>query len=142
MDTKYEPGTLKVVAYDKNGNPAAEKEIHTAGKPHQIVLEPDVTSINANGEDLAFVTVSVVDKNGNPCPTATNQLDFIVKGKGSFRATCNGDATSLEPFHVPTMKLFSGKLVVIVQSSTEKGSIELSVKGKGLKSAKTVIESN
>ncbi|MCX2680531.1 DUF4982 domain-containing protein [Galbibacter sp. EGI 63066] len=141
MDVKYEPGTLKVIAFDKDGNPAAEKEMKTSGAPHQLVLDADRTTIKANGKDLSFVTVSVVDKNGIPCPTATNQLKFDVKGKGKFRAVCNGDATSLEPFHLPTMKLFSGKLVVIVQSSSEAGKIELSVKGKGLKSAEIVLKS-
>ncbi|HLT34495.1 MAG TPA: DUF4982 domain-containing protein, partial [Aquaticitalea sp.] len=84
MDVKYEPGTLKVVAFDKEGNAVSEKEIKTAGTPHQLVLDPDVTTLKANGEDLAFVTVSVVDKNGIPCPTATNQLNFKVKGAGTF----------------------------------------------------------
>ncbi|WP_053976188.1 DUF4982 domain-containing protein [Mangrovimonas xylaniphaga] len=140
-DVKYQPGTLKVVAFDEHGNAAAEKEIKTAGKPHQLILEPDVKNIKANGEDIAFVTVSVVDKNGIPCPTATNQLDFKVKGKGTYRAACNGDATSLELFHLPTMKLFSGKLVVLVQSTTQAGDIELTVSGKGLKTGKLTLKS-
>jgi beta-galactosidase len=139
MDVKYEPGTLKVVALDKYGNPAAEKVIKTAGKPHQIVLDPEVKTIKANGEDLAYITVSVVDKNGTPCPTATNQLKFKVSGNGTYRAACNGDATSLELFHLPTMKLFSGKLVVLVQSTEQAGEIELKVTGDRLKSAKTSI---
>jgi len=142
MDVKYEPGTIKVVAFDKQGNKAAEKEIHTAGEPYQIILQSDNNSIKANGEDLAFVTVSVVDKNGNPCPTATNQLKFSVKGKGTYRAACNGDATSLEQFHLPTMKLFSGKLVVLVQSTLEAGEITLLVSGKGFKNGKIVLNSN
>lgn len=142
MDVKYEPGTIKVVAFDKEGNPIAEKEIHTAGKPYKIVLEPDTTNLEANGEDLAFVTVSVVDKEGNPCPTATQQLNFSVTGKGTYRAACNGDATSLELFHLPTMKLFSGKLVVLVQSTSESGEIELKVTGKGLKTGKIPLKSN
>ena len=141
MNVKYNPGTLKVVAYDDNGNPAAEKEVRTAGKPYQLKLDPDVKTLRANGEDLAFVTVSVVDKNGNPCPTASNQLQFKVKGKGTYRAACNGDATSLELFHLPTMKLFSGKLVVLVQSTQEAGDIELSVTGIGLKKAKLSLKS-
>ena len=141
MDVKYQPGTLKVVAYDDNGTPVAEKEVHTAGKPYQLVLDPDVKSIKANGEDLAFVTVSVVDKNGIPCPTASNQLQFKVKGNGTYRAACNGDATSLELFHLPTMKLFNGKLVVLVQSTNEAGDIELTVTGKGLKTAKLSLKS-
>ena len=140
MDVKYEPGTLKVVTLDENGNPAAEKEIKTAGKPYKLVLDSDVKTIKANGEDLAFVTVSVVDKKGIPCPTATNQLNFKVKGNGTYRAACNGDATSLELFHLPTMKLFSGKLVILVQSTEEAGDIELTVKGKGLKTATLTLE--
>jgi beta-galactosidase len=141
MDVKYEPGTLKVVAFDKDGNPASEKEIKTAGKPHQIVLDPDVKTMKANGEDLCYVTVSVVDKNGILCPTATNQLTFNVKGEGTFRAACNGDATSLELFHLPTMKLFSGKLVVLIQSTEDAGNIELSISGKGLKKGNISLKS-
>lgn len=141
MDVKYEPGTLKVVVLDNNGKPAAEREIKTAGKPNQIVLKPDVQKIKANGEDIAFVTVSVVDKNGIPVPTATNQLNFKVKGNGTYRAACNGDATSLELFHLPSMKLFSGKLVVLVQSTEESGNIELTVTGKGLKTGKITLTS-
>ena len=91
--------------------------------------------------DLSYVTASVVDKKGNLCPTATNQLKFSTKGAGKFRVVCNGDATSLEQFHLPTMKTFSGKLVVTLQSSNNAGNIELSVSGKGLKSGKIVIES-
>ncbi|WP_369996952.1 DUF4982 domain-containing protein [Winogradskyella sp.] len=141
MDVKYEPGTLKVVALDENGNPAAEKEIKTAGKPYKLVLDSDVKTIKANGEDLAFVTVSVIDKNGIPCPTATNQLNFKVKGNGTYRAACNGDATSLELFHLPTMKLFSGKLVVLVQSTEQAGDIKLTVTGKGLKKGEIHLKS-
>ncbi|MCQ0111667.1 beta-galactosidase [Zhouia amylolytica] len=141
MDVKYEPGVLKVIAFNKAGEPIAEKEIKTAGAPDQIVLDADRTTIKADGKDLSFVTVSVVDKDGNPCPTATNQLNFKVKGAGAYRAACNGDPTSLELFHQPTMKLFSGKLVVIVQSTHESGPIELKVTGKKLKSGKIALNS-
>lgn len=142
MDVKYEPGTIKVVAFDKDGKPVAEETIRTAEKPYQIKLEADRSSLEANGEDLAFVTVSVVDKKGNPCPTATQQLKFSVTGKGTYRAVCNGDATSLEQFHLPTMKLFSGKLVALVQSTSESGKIELKVSAKGLKTATISLQSN
>ena len=140
MDVKYEPGTVKVVAFNKNGQPV-EKELKTAGKPYKIVLAPDREVVQANGDDLSFVTVSVVDKNGIPCPTATNQLKFKVTGNGSFRAACNGDATSLELFHKPTMKLFSGKLVVLVQSSNNAGTINIAVSGDGLKTGKVALKS-
>lgn len=140
-DVIYQPGELKVVAYDDKGKAAAEELVRTAGKPYRLVLEPDSKTISADGKDISFVTVSVVDKNGIPCPTASNQLSFQVEGAGSYRAACNGDATSLELFHLPTMKLFSGKLVVLVQSKEQAGNISLEVKGKGLKSATVSIES-
>jgi len=133
MDVKYKPGTLKVVALDKGGKPVAEKEIHTAGKPHHIELSADRTVINADGKDVSFVTATVVDKNGNHCPNAADQLNFEVSGKGKFKAVCNGDATSLEMFHLPTMKAFNGKLVVLVQSGETPGDIQLEVTGRGLK---------
>lgn len=140
MDVKYEPGTVKVVAFDDAGNAVAEKEICTAGKPHHLELEADRKIISADGKDLGYITVSVVDKDGNLCPTATDQLNFKVSGAGKFKAVCNGDATSLEMFHLPTMKTFSGKLVVTLQSLNEAGNINLEIKGKGLKTGKITIQ--
>lgn len=134
-DVKYQPGELRVVALDAGGKPAGEQIVRTAGTPHRIVLEADRTTLAADGEDLAFVTVSVVDEDGIPCPTADHLLDFAVSGAGRYRAACNGDATSLEMFHEPTMKLFSGKLVVLVQSAHESGHITLTVSGGNLEPA-------
>ena len=138
----YEPGTLKVVALDKNGIKTAEKTVKTAGKPHKIKLEADRTTLKANGKDLAFVTVSVVDKNGIPCPTATNELAFKVSGKGSFKAVCNGDPTSLTSFYASQMKLFSGKLVVLVESTDKAGTMELKVTGNKLQNASLEIKTS
>ena len=140
-DVIYEPGTLKVIAYTQDGSVAAEKTVETAGKPYAIQLEADRKTITANGNDLSFVTVSVVDKEGNICPTATNRLNFKVTGNGEFKAVANGDPTSLEAFHKPTMKLFSGKLVVLVQSDTISGDIRLKVSGTSLKSAVLKLKS-
>lgn len=140
-DITYEPGTLRVVAFNKEGKAVSEKEVHTSGEPYKIVLKPDRQTILADGEDLSYVEVSVVDKNGIPCPKATNQLKFEVSGSGSYRAACNGDATSLEMFHLPTMRLFSGKLVVLVQSTQEPGRINLSVIGEGLKTGEINLNS-
>lgn len=142
MDVKYEPGTLKVVAFDKSGKAVAEKSVVTAGKPHKIILEPDRTGLDADGKDISFVTVSVVDEKGNLCPTADDQLTFKVTGNGTYRAACNGDATSLEQFHLPTMKLFNGKLVVLVQSGTKAGPIRLSVSGAKLQNAEVALHAN
>lgn len=132
-ETRYEPGEVKVVAYDETGKAVAEKVVRTAGKPYAIRLEADRTQLTADGDDLSFVTATIVDRQGNECPTANLQLQFKVKGAGTFRAACNGDATSLEMFHLPTMKTFSGKLVVLVQSKQQTGEIMLEVSAKGLK---------
>ncbi|MBB6462335.1 glycoside hydrolase family 2 TIM barrel-domain containing protein [Flammeovirga kamogawensis] len=129
MDVKYEAGTVKVVAYDSTDKIVATKEIHTAGKPHHLKLEADKTTLIANGEDLSFVTVTVVDKDGNTCPTANLPLSFKVNGNATFKAVCNGDPTSLEMFHLPRMKTFNGKLVVIVQSKDSNGTATLEIKG-------------
>jgi beta-galactosidase len=143
MDVKYQAGTLKVVAFNDKGQPVAEKEIHTAGKPHHLKLSADRKVITADGKDLSFITVSVVDKDGNICPNADNQLKFQVSGAGQFKTVCNGDATSLEMFHIPTMKAFSGKLVVSVQSLKEvDGEIHLEVNGEGLKSNQITIKAS
>ncbi|NQU52889.1 MAG: glycoside hydrolase family 2 protein [Bacteroidetes bacterium] len=139
MDVKYESGTIKVIAFNDDGKAVAEKEIHTAGKPHHLELSADRTEIKADGLDLSYVTVSVVDKEGNLCPDAHNQLDFNVSGAGKFKVVCNGDATSLEMFHLPTMKTFSGQLVVTVQSLMETGVINLEVSGSGLETGKKSI---
>jgi beta-galactosidase len=141
MDVKYEPGTLKVVAYDDNGKPAAETVMVTAGRPHHLKLEADRKKIRADGEDLSFVTATIVDRQGNPCPLASDRLNFEVKGNGRFRAVCNGDATSLEVFGKPSMKAFSGKLVILVQASEKPGPIDLEVTGEGLKTGKLRLES-
>lgn len=140
-DVKYTPGTLKVVAYDEAGQAVAEEKVMTAGKPHKIMLEADRQQIDADGKDISYVTVSVVDKDGNLCPTASLPLKFNVSGAGVFKAACNGDATSLESFELPTMKLFSGKLVVLVQSTRKAGNMELSVSSKTLKTEKIKLQS-
>ena len=130
-NVKYEPGEIRVVAYDYDGTPKAEKTIRTAGTPARIVLKADRSSISSKGEDLAFVTVSVVDKDGNACATAANKMKFHVTGAAKFRAACNGDATSLVPFNSTEMPLFSGELVVVVEGQKH-GTATLSVSTEGL----------
>ncbi len=140
FDTKYEPGTVKVVAYDKDGNAVAENEVCTAGEPHHIELVADRSTIKADGKDLSFITVKVVDANGNLCPNAQHLVKYSVKGKGWYRAGANGDPTSLELFHKPQMKVFNGMMTAIVQSTEQAGDIVLTATAKGLKSAKITIK--
>ena len=140
MDTKYEPGTVKVVAYDENGKAVDEAEIHTAGKPHHIVLTADRNQLQADGKDLSFINVKIVDKDGNFCPNETRQIKFKVKGAGTFRAAANGNSASLESFQKPQMKLFSGQLTAIVQSAEEAGTITFEASAPGVKSAKLILK--
>ena len=139
-DVEYAPGELKVVAYDRNGTVAQVKTVKTAGKPYALRCSVDRSSLEATGEDLAFVTVTVVDKAGNPVPTASSLVKIKVTGAGSFEAVANGDPTCLESFVKPQMRLFSGALCFIVRGSQTAGTIKYTVTSKGLKSFNGTIE--
>ncbi len=127
-DVVYVPGELKVVAYDKEGRAADEKIVKTAGPPDKLLLQCDRRQIMADGQDLSFITVSLADGEGTLIPDGDDPLTFSVTGNGVFQAVCNGDATSLESFTQPTMRLFHGQLVVIVRSTATPGIITLRVK--------------
>ncbi|MBR6946328.1 MAG: DUF4982 domain-containing protein [Muribaculaceae bacterium] len=133
----YQPGELKVVVYDAQDNKAGQQVIKTAGKPKRLLLEPERKTIKADGNDLAYVTVSLVDKNGTLCPDAANRMQFTVTGAGTYKAACNGDATSLEPFTQPQMSLFHGQLAVVCQAGKQPGVMTLTVKdpANGMKSS-------
>lgn len=141
MNTKYEPGTVKAIAYDAEGNEVGTTEVHTAGKPHHLMLEADRKTIKADGKDLSFITVSVVDKDGNLCPHTNDLVAFRVKGEGTYRAGANGNSASLDLFHEPQMHLFNGKLTAIVESlENQAGTIKLEASAKGVKGATIEIE--
>ena len=132
-DAVYQPGEVRVVAYDEQGNPVAEKTVRTAGKPHHIELVTGRSSLQADGKDLAYVTLRIVDKDGNLCPNDGRLVSFKVKGAGKYRASANGDPTCLDLFHKPEMHAFGGMLTVIVQSGEKTGEIELQATAKGIK---------
>lgn len=140
MDAIYEPGEVKVVAYDALGKAVEEKTIRTAGKPHHIELIPDRTQLSADGKDLAYINVRVVDKDGNLCPNDQRLIKFSVTGDGKYRASANGDPTSLDLFHLPQMPLFNGQLTSIVQAGEEAGELVFEAQAKGLTSAKITIK--
>ena len=127
-DVKYEPGEIRVVAYDEKGNVIGEDVRQTAGKAVQLVAQAETDEHKADGEDLIYVRVSVNDKNGTPVPTCQEGLTFSVSGEAAFEAVCNGDATSLESFKQPKMKLFNGELVVILRPTQKAGNVTLIVK--------------
>ena len=138
-DVIYQPGEVKVTAYDENGNPADEKIIKTAGKPHLLVHSSNRTSMKADDEDLVYITVQVADKNGNLVPTDTRKVNFKVSGAGKFRAAANGDPTCTALIQEPDKTLFSGALTAIIQSSEESGKIVFEAYAKGVKPAKIIL---
>lgn len=117
---------------DNYKNIATETMIDKDKEPYKIILESDNYKLQANGEDLVFVTVKVADNIGNICTTAANQLYFSVKGKGKFLTAYNGENCALEMLYLPTMKLYNGELVVLVKSTLEAGAIKLVVYGDGI----------
>lgn len=139
MNTKYEPGTLQVVAYDENGKVAETKEVKTAGKPDRLILSVDREELTANGEDIAFVRVSIVDKDGNLIPDDKRMVSFKVKGAGTFRAAASGNPASLDLFHLPKHHLFSGELTALVQSAKQGGELYFTASAPGVKSASIKI---
>ena len=139
-EVKYEPGELKVVAYDEQGRAAAEEVVRTAGKPHHLVMESAVPTLQADGKDLAYITVKVVDKEGRLCPADGRLVSFEVSGAGSYRAGANGDPACLDLFHEPRMHLFSGMLTAIVQSGEVPGRVEVKASAKGLRPATLTLQ--
>ena len=148
-DVTYQPGELRVVAYNADGSVMGEQKVLTAGKPVALrmdvecpssdhttfkadgaTLKADHTTLKADGADLAFITVSLEDANGTFCPTLSDDITIEVTGEGVFEAACNGDATSLQSMRQPTMKLFSGKAVFVVRSTTQSGTIQVTATDK------------
>jgi beta-galactosidase len=132
-DVVYQPGTLKVVAY-KNGKPWGTDEVKTAGEPAKLKLEPDRSTISADGKDLSFMKVTVTDKAGLMSPRADNRIHFDIEGPGEIVATDNGDPTSFESFQSHDRKAFNGLVLVIVRGKPgESGRIKLTATADELK---------
>jgi beta-galactosidase len=132
---KYEPGALKVVAY-KNGKKWAEDIVETTGKPARLEAKADRKTIDADGEDLAFITVNVTDGKGRIVPCSDNNIEFSVVGPGEIVATDNGDPTDMVPFPSHKRKAFNGLVLVIVRPlDGNTGVITVKAKSAGLKDA-------
>ncbi len=138
-DVVYHPGELRVVAYDENGLSAAEQTVRTAGAADHLVVVANRDTLRANGDDLAFFTIRVADKDGNLIPNDSRDVRFAVSGSGTFEATANGDPTSLRSFQQPVMDLFSGAATAIVRSLTTPGAVTLSVAADGLPTASLTL---
>jgi beta-galactosidase len=127
----FQPGTLKAIS-KRNGKTVLIKEIHTAGPPVKIELIADRKTIKADGKDLSFVTVRVLDKDGNFVPYADNRIQFSISGAGTIAATDNGYQADHESFQSKSRKCWKGLALVVVRSSEKKGNIILQAASPGL----------
>ncbi|AKD02096.1 beta-galactosidase GalB [Pontibacter korlensis] len=134
----YQPGTLKAVSR-KGGQEVLTREVKTTGAPAKIVLEADRRNINADGKDLSFVTVKIVDKEGNVVPKADNLVRFNVEGNAFIAGVDNGLQTSMEPFKTNQRAAFNGLALVILQAKEEAGEVKLTATSKGLESESVTI---
>jgi len=139
-DVVYQPGSIKVVGYDKHGIGLCEKEIVTAGKPSKIQLISDRNDIQADGEDLAFVTVQITDSEGHVCPLADHQVVFQIEGEGSIAAVGNGNPISLESYQAKQRKAFHGLCLVIVKSTEQAGKLRLVATSSDLEESELIIK--
>jgi beta-galactosidase len=130
---RYEAGSIKVVALDEKGRAAETNVLKTAGDAYQIKLTADRKNIKSDGKDLSFITVEILDRDGNLCPLASGNIQFDVQGEGSIRGVCNGDPTNIQVMTGKEMQAFHGVCVVVVQSIDKPGNIILSATSSGLK---------
>jgi len=136
---KYEPGTLKAVSR-KDGKVVLTREIHTAGKPAKIELVADRKNIKADGKDLSFITVKILDKDGNLVPDADNLVNFKINGEAFIASVDNGDENSHDSFKVNYRKAFNGLALAIVQAKEKAGSVTFTATSKGLPTATLMLQ--
>ncbi|HET7115397.1 MAG TPA: glycoside hydrolase family 2 TIM barrel-domain containing protein [Hanamia sp.] len=134
-------GELKAVGYD-NGKKVNTAILKTAGEPTQIKLSADRARIKADNEDLSYITVDLVDKNGNRNPNAENLVHFEIEGPGTIAGVGNADPVSVESYQLPQRKAWHGRCLVIIKSGKKSGNIVLKVSSAGLKSSELVIKAN
>lgn len=139
-DVIYEPGQLRVVAY-KDGVQIGQATMKTAGEPAKIRLTPDRTIIKADGGDLSYILVEMLDEQGTLCPLADNKINFSIEGPAEIAGVDNGDQNSLEPFQADYRKLFYGKAMLIIRSKeNQPGQVKITASSEGISSAQAVIQ--
>jgi beta-galactosidase len=134
----YQPGVLKVISRI-DGNKVLEKEIRTAEKPARISLEADRDRIKADGCDLSFVTVKILDEHGTLVPQANNMINFKIMGNGFIAGVDNGYQASHESFKTHQRKTFNGMCLAIVQSDGLAGEIILQANSENLENQTITI---
>lgn len=135
---KFEPGTLKAVSR-KDGKTVLTQTINTAGAPAKIELTADRGTIKADGKDMSFVTVKVLDKDGNIIPNAEDKINFKINGPGFIAGVDNGDPVSHAPFKASWRKAFHGLALAVIQSSGKAGVVSLTATADGLRPASVSV---
>jgi beta-galactosidase len=135
----YAPSTLKAVGL-RGGNAVAESVLTTAGKPASLRLTADRSTVQADGQDLSFVTVEALDAQGQFQPNADQELQFALSGPGAIAAVGNADGRDTDPYQGGTRKLFQGRALVVVRTSKQAGPIRLTAGAPGLSDAVVTIE--
>ncbi len=135
----YASGEIYAVAYDENGKVIAEDTRDSFKDAAKICLNADKTVIPADDEELIFVTISMVDAEGNPVENANNRVNVHVTGAGMLAGLDNGDSTDSDQYQTESRQLFSGKLLAVVRSNGAAGEIKVSVTSEGLEPAEVVI---
>jgi beta-galactosidase len=138
FEVPHHAGTLRAVG-SRSGRQVAECELRTVGEPVRIRLTPDGETLRADADDLAFVTVEVVDDDGLTHPNADHVITFAVQGEGEIAAVGNGDPVSPEPYVGDRRSAHRGRCLVVVRSREERGEIRLQAEAAGLEGAETVI---
>ena len=135
----YRPGALNAVGIE-NGKEVESQELSTSGAPAQIRLTPDRKKLKANGQDLSFVVVEVLDSEGNVVPDADNLLTFELKGRGTIAAVGNADSKDTDKYVGNQRKAWKGRAIVVLKSGTKTGRIRLKATAPGLKSASVNVQ--
>lgn len=136
----YEKGVLYAVAYDEEGNVTARETKASFGNSAEIVLRVSGRAAVANGRDLFFVEIGTRDENENVVENAVDRVTVQVEGAGHLVGLDNGDSTDEDSYKGNSRRLFSGKLLAIIETGTIPGAVRIRVSGKGLKSAELVCE--
>ena len=136
----YKEGCICAKAYDENGHAVAETERHSFTDPVRVCAQAERPVIKADGRDISFVVISVCDSDGYPVENARNRVNVTVSGNGVLMGMDNGDSTDKDQYKTNSRRLFSGKAVCAVRSSTESGDIVVRVASEGLESTEIVIK--
>ncbi|HEU5289067.1 MAG TPA: beta-galactosidase, partial [Cyclobacteriaceae bacterium] len=118
----------------------AEDAVKTTGNAFKLIASADREIIQANGRDLAFITIQVADANGLSVPRSNNSIEFSIEGPGEIVATDNGDPTNMESFSAKKREAFNGLCLAIVRSKAgETGNIIVTAKSENLQASKVSI---